>query len=167
MSPPLRRSLVGLSIALTLTFLVWGGSVVYWHLRLRTAVQRLGSLARPESAENEDAVILLYESGCRSLPYLVASLDESQSLSSLRVRTFAVAWISVVPGMTPSEFGDELLHHRLRSWLVEPEDSPAAVRQKLRLIREWWAAEGSEHHQLWRTWTNACRPFRPDEGGRR
>ncbi len=92
-----RAVVISFLIATFVTALVWGGGILYWHVRIRSALRDLEStchsepLRDDERARHDGAPGVLMEGGCRSLPYLFNSLDESRNPEFLTTVAFLIA----------------------------------------------------------------------------
>jgi hypothetical protein len=166
----MKRLLAVLAALVVLAGLGWGSGILYWHLRIRSALRTVdqtlhgGPLTGEERSRIEGAVEILLAAGCRTLPHLMDSLDASQDRALLRWKTYFIAWQSVHPGLPLADSTSPTLDRRRDEWVISfSGQDPAEVPIKLDRIRRWWKEHGSEHHQFWRWWTNACRPRVPEE----
>lgn len=162
-SGPKALLITTLLIASTLA-LTWVGGILYWHFRLRSA-QRTFEKNCVHSGASEDAESDYWDSqqrlllgGCRSLPYLVDSLDETKDQAYLIMATFSIVWITTFPGLpVMGEASTPTLESRTAAWGIRGEDSVEVRRLKCLRIRTWWKEHGAEYHQAWRFWTANCR----------
>jgi hypothetical protein len=137
---------------------VWSGVFLYWHVRILRAVRALEEESGHIVIEYSEAESILTAAGCRSLPYLIDSLDDSKKFDFLYRCSFLVCWESVHPGALPAESSSEVLSERLGEWCISLKDDAAVRRRKCDLIKTWWRSHGGERHQWWRVWTSACAP---------
>jgi hypothetical protein len=158
----------GLRIALALVALpalvalVWGGGILYWHVRSERAVRAweretvIPGGNSPHAYETpEEATRLIQQAGCRALPSLIGALDSSQSAPFLAAATKEAVDLINGPGSTVLEDCDRR-EKRRADWMVAVEDPPALRASKCRKLREWWSAHGSEAHQWWKFWSARC-----------
>jgi hypothetical protein len=162
------RAAIACFAFLTLLVMGWGCGILYWHLRIRSALQVVeqSKFAKapsvPEKEPYDRAMGTLMAAGCRTLPYLVDCLDETKGRDFMEAATFLIAWESVYPGVPPAEAESPTLQRRAEEWIINEADSPERRRTKCDRIRLWWKEHGHEHHQVWRFWTNHCRPYEPE-----
>jgi hypothetical protein len=138
----------------------WSGIFLYWHVRILRAVRDLERESLPSHRLSEsitsDAGTVIVKGGCRSLPYMIESLDASKSPDFLCACSTLVCWQSVHPGVLPAESDSMLLSNRLDDWCISIRDDAALRRRKCDLVKAWWREHGSEHHQWWRVWSSSC-----------
>jgi hypothetical protein len=164
----MKRLLAVLAALAVLAGLGWGSGILYWHIRIRSAMSELEQTAHdaPRSDDEEKcynrAMETLMAAGCRILPYAVNCLDESRGDGFMSVTTILIAWESVFPGLSFGETSSATLGSRMEAWFIKPTDSIESRRAKYDRIRQWWKAHGSEHHRIWRFWTSHCRPYEPE-----
>jgi len=137
---------------------LWSSTFLYWHVRILRAVRALEEESGHAVFETSDAESTIASAGCRSLPYLVGSLDESKKFEYLYSCSYLLCWQSVHPGILPQESSSELLSTRLDDWCINTKDDAASRRRKCDLMKTWWRSHGGERHQWWRVWTSACAP---------
>ena len=147
--------------------LIWGSGILYWHLRLRSAMRTFEETipwtrnGTDHRERNEKAIKILIEAGCRSLPYMVDSLEDSKDPSFLSLMSFAISFGSMFPGVSWMDIDSPELNRRMEAWHFMPQAPAVERRLKCERIRRWWEEHGAEHHQIWRFWTNDCRPKAP------
>jgi hypothetical protein len=167
MKSPYFKAAVAFFLLPALAALTLAGGILYWHLRIRSALRDLEQTTRSERRSNEEegrrqrSVDTLMAAGCRTLPYLVDALDETRGDEFMTSATFLIVWESVLPGGPAGQVEDSTLARRFENWMITAKDSPEGRRTKCERIREWWKENGPEHHQIWRFWTAHCRPYAP------
>jgi len=103
----------------------------------------------------------LQGAGCRRLPDAIRSLDEAKNRDYLAFLTTFIAWETLYPGEPLPVM--QTHSNRIHLWTIMPTDSATEVNAKCELIHTWWREHGAEHHQVWRFWTDRCRPIDPRE----
>jgi hypothetical protein len=138
-----------------LALLGWSGTLLYWHLTLRSAIltfeERAGEIPRPwDPLAGTEAFDTIRSSGCRSLPYLVRAIASSKDPEYQRGLSFLV-FFAATKQDTP-EANAKLQNVSL----IAADDSPADHQRKCDAIRDWWKQDGHLYHQWWRVWTSKC-----------
>jgi hypothetical protein len=153
------------ALGLATVLLAWGSGVLYWHLRLHSALRTfedtnspLPAGAAPREEESQRSFQVLTEAGCRSLPYLVGALDDTNDPVLLSTLTFMIVRTALYPGLLFAEGSSPALDRKMEEWSFRPDAPPEERRIKCDRIRVWWKEQGSEYHQVWRFWTSACKP---------
>ncbi len=123
----------------------WGGGILYWHVRLRSAIRASERTSAPggsvsEDEENLKALECLTDAGCRSLPSFIRALDPDKPLQFLQEST---QFIGGFPGWPDVE-------------AIASLDSVPERRAKGDRIREWWKGHGGDVRQAWRFWSRRC-----------
>lgn len=160
MKSPVKVLLGTISILIGAALVSWTATFLYWHNRITRAIRILGA---PESAAEADALKLrqeaaesLVESGCRSLPYLVRSMDSKKSTEYLSFITFLFCSKTEPPQIPLAEVDRIDPLKRTDQWEINVGDPPELCSWRIELIRSWWKEHGSEYHQWWRVWTGEC-----------
>ena len=135
-----------------LVALIWGTGILYWHFRVRSAFRTLETTSAPGGTPADDELNLraletLNDAGCRSLPFFVQALDPSKPIQFLQTSSQFIHRHADAPEDTT----------------ITSVDSEVERRRKCEKLREWWKTRGSAEHQVWRFWTDACRPVDPRE----
>jgi len=150
---PLVKTAAGwLVAAMVLAVIAWTGTYLYWHLKIVGALRTLDTPVI--DAETEAASDFLNEAGCRTLPYLVASLDPKRNTIFLTLVTSQIAFTAADPG--EPILSNMRVRERLGEWRIEKADSPAERQRKCETIRDWWRENGAQYHQVWRVWSSQC-----------
>ena len=147
---PARKVLLTAGIAAPLLALTWGAGILYWHFRLRSAFRTFEVTSTPGGTPANDeanlrALETLSNAGCRSLPFFVQALDSSKPIQFLQTSSQLINRHADAPEDTT----------------ITSVDSEAERRRKCEKLREWWKIRGSAEHQVWRFWTDSCRPVDP------
>jgi hypothetical protein len=149
-----------LGAILLLGLLGWTGTFFYWHWRIRGDIRILEN--GPTTQERDGAYYRLIEGGCRSLPYVIDSLNPANEDSELPDIAFMVFhWHCGTTG-TSEDPDQDFWHHGLllqelqKSW----RDSPERRRQGTERLRARWKEVAPRYHRWWRVWSPTCRRAR-------
>jgi len=153
----LLRVLLAMASGLALLLLLgWISTFFYWHIRITRAI-RIRQTQRLTSDIKSyyplwDAAGVLESAGSRSMPYLVAELNESQHPEFLQCASWIIAWQSL-----------ECLHDgnvewgsRMGGWAYIPDDPSEVRARKFEEMKAWWKTHGAEYHRWWRVWSSKC-----------
>ena len=148
----MKSALISALAAVILAVIAWSGTFLYWHIKIVGALRTAET--QTTTAELQAAMDLLNEAGCRSLPYLVGSLDPRKPTHVLTFLTSQVAFMAGDPD-EPLLVNVKVREH-LGEWRIDKEDSPAMRQSKCDLVREWWRENCGRYHQTWRIWSSQC-----------
>jgi hypothetical protein len=145
-----------------LATLAWTGTFLTWHFRIlgaiRTLETQLAPRTGPPTVDPNEAAALLTRSGCRSLPYMVRTLDSAKNPEFLSLITFTICWLSVSSGAdSAATSSSKALESAMNEWMITVDEGPEGRRRKIDALRAWWREHGAEHHQWWRVWSPHCR----------
>lgn len=156
------KILAGVAI---LAVMAWLAAFLYWHVRILGILRALETHAPPVGskevrAEYLDAVELLNDAGCRSLPYLLGSMDSSTSPWEASKFLFRICCLSHESGSKRPDRRFIPASQMQEQGMIDPADAPRVRREKIDRVRAWWVEAGPEYHQWWRIWSANCRGAR-------
>lgn len=169
---PFHKAILGAAVVLVIAVLVWGGGILYWHFQIRSALRTFEATFHAQEdngvdlPRNQEAMEFLFLAGCRSLPYMVESLDNSRDPLYQSIASFMITRMAYTPGAFFAEGSTPALERASQEWSFRPDAPLDERRLKCARIRDWWRDHGSEFHQVWRFWTSACRPYEEGRDGR-
>ena len=157
---PARFLLAVLAALLALVVTVWAGALLYWHVRITSAI-RLIETKHPRpgggmglSSDHSHATQVLHDAGCRALPYLVRRIDPSRHPEFLEELAGHVS-VRVRDDDERIPAAPDPVESLLHDFPIRPEEAPAR-RERCDRIQKWWSDEGGRHHRWWRVWTDEC-----------
>lgn len=164
----IKITLATILIPAAIGTVAWLGTFFYWHIRVTIALrtwEREGSTLHGfniywrESGAPPTVSRVLESAGCRALPYMVATLDDSRKPWFRECLAGRIE--QCMSGSTPR--GKEalrFLNERWREWDDLDYRWPASQRDRLYdQVAPWWHQHGDEHHQWWRIWSRCCHPW--------
>jgi len=142
--------------AILVVVLGWFGLFLYWHVRIRRAIQTIDLHANPDDVDR--AYAELSSAGCRSLPYLVGAVDPEREQSWIwrtLHRTAAEASLTEPMGSMHDVRCSPSLE-MLEGFRVHWTGSPAVRRERHARILAWWKSDGFLYHRWWCVWSSRC-----------
>jgi len=144
-----------------LALLLWIGTFLYWHLGIRAVLRGWETrVARGSSDRNEyihppPGSEVLFNSGCRALPYLV---DDLNSTRDPRFQEALMEQIEshLIPHGDLTEKELQEFWDRSSRWSIIAEGPEFERKEKIADFNAWWASHGYEYHQGWRVWESWC-----------
>jgi len=139
--------------------LAWTGTLLYWHFTLRSAIEAQGG------PNQMAARVTLRSAGCRSLPYVIRSLDRDPKSSWQWEFLYRLLLSTSTQEDFPADLETGEILNFLEGCFVDPEPTPAKEAAWRKKVQAWWEDSGSGYHQWWRVWSSSCRlgtrrPFR-------
>lgn len=163
MKSPIKFLLLTLVPAIALPVLICTGVFVYWHFRITSALRLLEAkipqkpYSMAVSQELQHASEILRAGGCRSLPYLIETVQPTREFDLLDRTTFEFLWI-IADGAKDGPEHARSLDELQDRFEFRIHDSPQVKRERCDRLKAWWSANKSRHHQWWRVWSSHCRP---------
>jgi hypothetical protein len=154
-----------LAYALVLGAVVWIGAYLYWHVKILGLVRSIETHAPAVGtghvpSEYHESVDELAGAGCRSLSYLVGSLQSSKAPWEMSKYFFRILCNSQESSGKHGEPSYIPAARLQTECLIDPSDAPPVRQYKIDRIRTWWAEAGPDYHQWWRIWSPNCHPAR-------
>lgn len=139
----------GVSVAIVLIgALTWLGGIVYWDVKIRTAMSELEI-----DPHDSRATFFLTLAGSRALPHFVAAIEVAKTQSDRDQLILWSYWLAIqVNELEPRARVGSQGHPDPRIPRVFSEDSADVVRSKCHTIRDWWNRESGRYPPKWRFW---------------
>jgi len=160
--------LVTMSLLIGLPALSWTGTFLYWHVKIRSSIRAWEKAAAMRSTPNtsrtgripSESASTLLDAGCRALPYLVKTLDESTDPEFQEAVIRGIIELLMFPA-SPNDVGiPDAIRERNVHWQFIAEGPELERKEKLADFRTWWESNGGLHHQWWRVWSSNCHAAR-------
>lgn len=167
MKSPVKALLIASAVLIALPIVAWTGTFLYWHLRItsdlrawkKAAADRVSTAGYRDGGIPRETAMTLHLAGCRSLPYLATSLEDSTDPMFQEGVMRQIIQALNPPG-PPAEATFEAMSERNARWQFIAEGLNLEREQKIADFREWWRANSPEYHQVWRVWSSNCRGAR-------
>jgi hypothetical protein len=169
---PLKALLLSFVSVLGILALTWGFGILYWHFRIGSALRAWEKTAKitrvpmvtdsgiPANDFTEYGISandskLLYDAGCRALPYLVKALQSSSDPEFQQGLVTRIIQCLTGPGPY-NEQTYELLHERESRWFFLASNLDLEREKKLADFDSWWRSNGHRYHRWWKFWSPWC-----------
>jgi len=142
----------------TVAFLVWGGWIAVWHLRIRWAVgwcernaKDTGAIDMPDFDIPAEMNLFFKSAGCRAALYLSDAIDDSTNPEFRAWATHELGRHAYEVLLKESPGGDipQDLHASIWNF-----NEPAA--EHLRKLRRLERDHALRHHAWWKPWSANC-----------
>ncbi len=129
----------------------WGGGYLYWHIRLLGAIRTLETRSTPQGSD-ADAVEIVEDAGCKSLPYLISAMQPSKNPYFL----FVASDLLKKSLKGPISRGDPDVTAHLQEWLITPETRAEDRQKRCDDLHQWWREKGEPRHSGGKWWKSDC-----------
>lgn len=131
--------------------LAWGGGYLYWHIRLVGAIRTLETRSTPQGTD-ADAVEIVQDAGCKSLPYLISAMQPTKNPFFL----FEASKLLKSSLQGPTSRGDVDVKDHLQDWLITPETRAEDRQKRCDDLHQWWKEKGEPRHSAAKWWKSDC-----------
>lgn len=146
------KNVLGAAAAIgVLLGVAWVGGYTYWHVRLLGAIRTLETRTSPQGSD-ADAVEIVEDAGCKSLPYLISAIQPGKNPYFLAVASDLLKKALAAPMAR----GDLDLNTHLADWALTPDTRPDDRQKKCDALHAWWREKGESRHSGAKWWKRDC-----------
>ena len=161
MNSYIKAALAVVAALLILAVLVWVGAFLYWHFRISNAISVVEKspsklVGRGREREVEDALSSLESAGCRSLPYVIDSIDPEKDPDFVMEMIYQLTSQVILAPKHPNDEVDATLTF-LHKCVLREQDTSDLRALKCNRLHVWWVDNRASYYQWWRVWSPKCR----------
>jgi hypothetical protein len=130
--------------------LAWTGGYLYWHIRLVGAIRTLEMRSGPQGSD-ADAVDIIRDAGCKSVPYLIGAMQPAKNPYFLVLASSLLA-----EQLELRRERDKDIWNHLQEWRITPETSVDGRRTNCDALHAWWRDKGAAQHSGVAWWKRDC-----------